>query len=308
MKHFKSIVQLLDHFKDEQTCIDFLEQQKWNGQPVCPHCQHDQVYRVKPGKYRCKAKGCCQYFTVRHNTIYADSRIPLRIWFGAIYLYTTSKKGLSSVQLATQLNITQKTAWFLAHRIREAFVEKVVTPLEGVVEVDEMYVGGLESNKHINKKDKDGRGQNCKHIIIGFVERGGRVRMKHLPNTNADTMQPAVVENVSLDAHLISDAHASYKTLWMVYDNHTIVKNHSSYRTQGTYHTNTIEGFWSIFKRGYVGIYQYMSKEHIMRYCNEFAYRYNTRRVSVEERFEDSIKNLQGVHLNYKQLTGKEKK
>ncbi|GAC1417351.1 MAG: IS1595 family transposase [Flavisolibacter sp.] len=301
---FKNLTQLFDYFKDEATCRGYLEQQRWNGAPECPFCSCTKVYRTKRG-FKCADKFCAKAFTVTVGTIYENTKIGLRTWFAAIYLCTSSKKGISSLQLHRQLGITQKTAWFVLHRIREMLKDKAPHMLKNVVEIDESFVGGKNKNRHADKKvqSTQGRSWKDKTPVLGILERHGNVRVVVTPDTKLTTLYPIMVDNISKGSIMVSDEWYHQKTFNPDYA-HVIINHRDGEYVRGAFHTNTIEGFWSIFKRGIYGIYHQVSPKHLQRYCDEFAARYNTRKILDNERFEASIKNSAG-RLKYNQLIGK---
>lgn len=292
---FKNLVELTLYFPTDQSCREYLEKMRWNGKPVCPHCDNDSAYKFKDSVYY-KCKACRRKFTVLMGTIFEDTKVPLRKWFIAIYLFTSHKKGVSSCQLAKDLGITQKSAWHLLHRIRFAFGIHEPEVLEGEVEADETYVGGKM------KGGKRGRGSENKTPVIGLVERNGRVFTKPVANVKARTLLPIVREMVSKDAHLFTDDLPSYNSLFE-YQHDTIAHSKQIY-VNGEIHTNTIEGYWSQLKRGIFGIYHQVSKKHLHRYCTEFDFRYNTRKGDEVTRFDSVLGKCDG-RLMYQTLTAK---
>lgn len=318
--NFKSLIELNDYFKEEKTCHEFLALQIWeDGKPVCPFCKSTHIYTTKsrspkPSKngipeYRCANKDCTKKFSVTKGTIFESSKIPLRTWYAAMYLLTTNKKGISSVQLAEQLQVTQKTGWFLNHRIREMYKETAPDMLENIVEADETYVGGKNKNRHANKKKGGGTGgrphPDDKTAVVGLLQRGGKVKTFVVPSTGSDIIHPIMVDNVAPGSTVITDSYRSYLGIDNHRYNHVAVKaDPESYKTEGENHTNGIENFWSTFKRGYIGIYHYMSPKHLHRYTNEFGYRFNNKEESGVTKFFDVVKNSGGVRLSYERLVG----
>lgn len=306
---FKTLIQLLDYFKDEETCRTYLEQQRWNGNVECPFCACTKVYRTNRG-FKCADKFCAKKFSVTVGTVYENSKIPLRTWFGAMYLVTAHKKGISSCQLAKDLGITQKTAWFVLHRIREMLTTKAPEKLNNMVEVDETYVGGKYKNMHKSKRVK-AHADNISHTtnkttVVGLLERNNKVRTTILKKGEI-TLKDMVRQHVNLEATVVTDSFIAYKGLNKEYAAHEVVNHILDEYVRGEWHTNTIEGFWSILKRGIYGIYHQVSPKHLQRYCDEFSYRYNSRTIKDNERFELTVKSCEG-RLKYNDLIEKDSK
>nr|WP_294942315.1 IS1595 family transposase [uncultured Mucilaginibacter sp.] len=303
---FKSLTQVLDFFKEETTCVAYLAKSRWNDEPYCPHCGNVGAYVTNRG-FKCKAKECHKKFTVTTGTIFENTKISLRTWFAAMYLCTAHKKGISSLQLSRDLNITQKTAWFVLHRIREMLNLNAGEQLEGVVEMDETYVGGKTANKS-NKKRAELRASGAqfasKTTVVALVERTkGIVKTQVFGKDKLrfNDVFPVIEANVKADALVITDSSTMYGSLKHSFEHETV--NHVQKEfVRGDIHTNTIEGFFSQLKRGIYGIYHQVSPKHLHRYCHEFGYRYNTRTLKDVIRFEDAIKNVNNVRLTYSDL------
>lgn len=300
---FKSLLELLDYFREETTCMEFLAKQRWGNIPCCPKCGSVGAYVIEKGKrFKCK-NGCGSKFSVTVGTVFENTKIPLRTWFAAIYLATAHKKGISSLQLHRDLGITQKTAWFMLHRIRESMREKAPEMLEGTVEADETFVGGKNKNRHADKKVplSQGRSFKDKTPVLGMVQRGGKLITKVISDTRAKTLKPVITQMVQEGSVLITDEWGSYKQLAQPYVHQVINHGEGEYSRNG-FHTNTIEGFWSLLKRGIFGIYHYASPKHLNRYCDEFSYRYNTRKITDTDRFSLLFTKISG-RLTHKALT-----
>ena len=294
MKSFDNIMELSRHFHTEQICRKHLEQIRWGNKPVCPHCNHDKTWRFKDCKiFRCA--GCRKKFTVMVGTIFENTNLPLTKWFMAIYLILNHKKGISSLQLGRDISITQKSAWFMNHRLRELTKSKRST-MSGIVEVDETYIGGKEINKPKHKRSA----LNTKTTVFGMLERGKDIRVKVVSNPSSGNLISEILKNVEPGTYVISDGYYAYKRLGGYYVHLSLQHQHGEY-VRGAAHTNTIEGFWSHLKRSVTGIYHYISPKHTQRYCNASAFRYNTRELTSYERFNLAISNC-GGRLTYKNL------
>lgn len=300
---FKSLKHLIQYFSNEEIAREFLEAHRWQGCPECPHCGSNRWWKIKNSdRYKCGS--CKKKYSVTVGTFMENSNIPLSTWFMAIYVIAAHKSGISSVQLAKDVGITQKSAWFLLHRIREMFKESHPL-LTGMVEGDELYAGGRDRHKKDNEgKLKKGRGAVNKTPIFGLIQRQGKLIYRVIPNTESDTLKPIIRELVDKDAVINTDGHKSYIGLDKEFAAHEVVKHSEGEYVRGIFHTNTIEGAFGQLRRGMYGIYIRMSVKHLQRYCYEFSYRYNTRDLKDYDRFEVLLQSLKG-RLRYKDLIGK---
>lgn len=298
--NFKSVIELVKAFPDEQTCINHLEQLRWNGNVVSPFDEASKVYKCAGNKYKCKNTG--KYFNVRTATLFDNTKIELQTWFVAIYLITGHKKGISSLQLAKDLNVTQKTAWFMAQRIRNCFGIENNHDLDNEVEADESFIGGKNKNRHASKKVENSQGRSVKDKtpVLGMVERNGKLVAKAIANTQAETLTPEIINVVKQSATIYTDEWMGYNSLQRIYD-HAFIKHNQGEYVNGRVHTNTIENFWSLLKRGIIGIYHFTSKKHLQKYVDEFVFRYNTRDNSECTRFNLLLANCTN-RLTYNSL------
>ncbi len=296
MAQFKNLKDLLTKFQDEQACRDFLVQHRWNGTPVCPYCGCNRSYKIEAGKrFKCANKECHKKYSVTVGTVAEDSNIALSTWFGAIYLVSSHKKGISSIQLGKDLGIAQKTAWFMLHRIRES-MKGGNSPLSGKeVEADETFIGGKNINRHLDKKhyDETGKEVDLKFTVMGVIEPGGEVRTKAVNAATKKNATNFIETNISKNTNLVTDASPIYAKIGKKYEH--IVINHSAgiYKFEG-HTTNHMENYWSVLKRGIYGIYHQVSEKHLQRYCDEFAFRFNSRKMKDNDRFELSLQRLTG--------------
>lgn len=301
---FKSVIQVLDYFRDEKVCKAYLAQQRWGGQPVCPHCGNShKIYTTNRG-YKCGNKECHKKFSVTVGTVMEDSKIKLRYWFAAIYYLTSHKRGISSYDLADELGVCQKTAWFLMHRIRKMMHKEAPAKIEVVAQSDESFFGGKNKNRHWDKKVKNSQGRSFKDKtpVLGILEPGevSQIRLFKIPNTEADTIQPYLDANIEPGALLMTDEWKGYAYAHENFDHRFVNHGAREYVSDGI-STNGVENFWSHFKRGIIGVYYHTSRKHLDRYCDEFSYRFNTRNLTDCERFESSLTNVNG-RLTWKQL------
>jgi transposase-like protein len=300
MKTFKSIIQFQKEFSSEEKCREQLELQRWNGTPACPHCASVSVTRFATNNKIFKCKDCRKKFSVTVGTIYENTKIPLTKWFLAQYILAVHSKGISSLQLATMLDVTQKTAWFLNHRIREMLTEKAPQLLHGIVEVDETYVGGKNSNKRKSKRVKGTQGGAGKTMVFGAIQREGKVITKVVADTTAETLIGEIKKNVETGSVMVSDENSAYNAVGKDYKHVTVNHGKEEY-VRGAAHTNSIEGVWSLLKRQIVGIHHNVSPKHLQRYCNEATFRYNQKQSAQDERFSLSLANCEG-RLKYQDL------
>lgn len=300
MKDELSLYEFFSNFPDEESSRLHFEKQRWEGSTKCPHCGSHAVSECKnhkPMPYRCK--DCRKHFSVRTGTVLEDSRLSLHKWLLCIYVMSTSRKGVSSIQMGKHLGCTQKTAWYLMQRIRETW-ENGADKLKGEVEVDETFIGGKEKNKHNSKRRDWGRGGTGKDIVVGAKSREGKVISKHIPDTGRKTLHEFIHANVAKDSIVYTDTWKSYKGL-EGYTHESVNHSVKEYVREKA-HTNGIESFWALLKRGYYGIYHYMSSKHLHRYVSEFSYRYNTRTMGTLELIDTSIVKMVGKHLPYRKL------
>lgn len=302
LPEFKSIFDLLKAFPTEQSCIDHLEKLRWSGNVVSPFDETSKVYKCAGNKYKCKNSG--KYFNVRTNTIFDNTKIPLQKWFLALYVFSSHKKGISSHQLAKDISVTQKSAWFLLHRLRYAFDHPNFKETVGnIVEIDESGIGGEGYNKHESKKVKNEEGNtvNTKTSVIGLRERGGNVIAKVVGDRSKSTLLPIVYRNVKPDAIIMTDENLVYKELDENFVHFTV--NHSAKEYVNMMaHTNGIENFWSHLKRGIDGIYHQVSSQHLQAYVDEFTLRFNTRKFTTQNRFDLILSDVAGKRLTYNSL------
>ena len=301
------VLSLYDFFKkfpNEDAAREFFENKRWSNGKYCPHCGSYSISECKDAKpmpYRCK--DCRKHFSVRTGTTLEESRLPLQKWLMAIYMMTTARKGIPSTQMARELGITQKSAWFLAQRIRESWLatqSENNNKLDGDVEVDETYIGGKEANKHASKKLNNGRGAVGKFIVVGMKQRNGTAIVKKAFDTTAKTLKGFIHQNVIHGANVYTDNFKAYCGL-NGYNHNTVNHSVGEYVRQQV-HTNGIESFWALLKRGYYGIFHYMSFKHLHRYINEFAFRHNTASVGTMAFIEMTVSKMYSRRLTYKEL------
>jgi transposase-like protein len=303
IREFDSLMDLIETFADEQTAIDHLTAIRWRNGAFCPYCGGTRIYHFRDKRTH-KCGDCRQRFSIKVGSIFEDTKIPLRKWFAAIWLITSHKKGIASAQLARDIKVTQKTAWFMLHRLREAArTDSFNRPLAGEIEADETRVGGRERNKHANKKP--GReatsGGKGKAILFGMLKRGGELRVKKVDDVQRLTLLREIGHNVRRGSTVHTDEHTGYWGLEGRGYNHTTV-NHTAgeYASDDGRGVNALEGFWSLLKRAIVGIYHGVSPKHLDRYAEMAAFRYNTRGGPEDARVNLLLARTNGRRLTYK--------
>ena len=294
-----TIIELAQMFPNEEAARQWFEDILWGETGrFCPECGSVDTYECKHAKMPYRCRDCGKYFSVKTGTVMAGSAVPLLKWLYAIYLDVTSLKGVSSMKLHRDIGVTQKTAWHMQQRIREAFKEEGC-PFAGPVEIDETYIGGLEKNKHGDKKMKAGRGGVGKEIVVGIKDRAtNEIRAKVVPDTKKETLHAFIHENVEADAEKFTDEHRSYQGL----DNHRAVNHGLGKWVDEMAHTNGMESFWAMFKKGFHGTFHRMSPAHLHRYINEFAGRHNIRSLDTIDQMRAVAEGMRGKRLPYADL------
>lgn len=306
-----STFQLFALLPDEETARVYLQYRLWPNGPVCPDCKSgDRVSELgecatrKAGFYRCLA--CDFDFTIRTNTIFERSKVPLHKWLYSMYLLVTARKGISSLQLAKEIGVTQKTAWFILGRLREACggPDGPLDKLRGVIEVDEAFFGGKEANKHESKKLHAGRGSVGKLAVLGMRERNGRTRAKVTEIRSLDNVHGEIHANVEVGSQLYTDDHLVFNDLDGLFFQHDTVNHAAGEYARGPVSTNSIESVWAVLKRGLHGVYHHASKKHLFRYVDEFTFRLNEGNVENHTltRLDSFVSATAGKRLTYKRL------
>lgn len=300
----RTLLEAIKYFADLDVSTQFMANMRWPNGVTCPLCESKNVGYIKTRRnWQCK--GCKKQFTVKLGTVMEDSPIGLDKWLSAIWMIVNAKNGVSSWEIHRALGITQKSAWFLLHRIRLAMQTGTFNKFSGPVEADETYVGGKARFMHKSRREKKikGTGGAGKAIVMGILERHGDVKAKVIPDTKKETLHSEVKANVEKGAEVFTDAHDGYIDLAPDYVHKVI--NHAEAYVKGNVHTNGIENFWSLLKRSLKGTYVNVMPFHLFRYVDEQSFRYNNRKFNDSERFLMACNRLSGRRLTYKKLTGK---
>jgi transposase-like protein len=306
----QTLMHAVTYFADPDRCDEYMKSIKWpDGRIFCPACGGLEIGEIKNRrKLQCKAKECRKQFSVKVGTIFEDSPLPLQKWFVAIWSITNAKNGISSCELARAIGVTQKSAWFMLHRIRLAMRTGTFARIKGEIEADESFIGGLSKNMHKNRREHaiTGTGGSGKTAVMGILERSSengasRVKARVVPNTRRDTLQPEIREHVEPGSKLYTDAWIAYRGLSDEYAHEVI--DHAIEYVRGRVHTNGIENFWTLLKRTLKGTYVAVSPEHLNRYLDEQTMRFNERDGTDSDRFMKVMKSVRDRRLTYNRLT-----
>ncbi|MCC6153393.1 MAG: IS1595 family transposase [Candidatus Hydrogenedentes bacterium] len=306
----KTLMEAVRYFADYENCHNFVATMRWSDKETCPHCQSTEVrYMEKVKRFQCR--GCRRQFTLKTGTVFEDSPIGLDKWLCAIWMHVNCKNGVSSYEVHRALGVTQKTAWFMGQRIRLAMQNGSIEKLSGSIEVDETLIGGKARFMSPKRREKMfGKGKNAKTgsfgkvVVMGVLERSGEVRTEVITSTKRKTLDPLVRKHVEKGSNVYTDALASYESLRDEYIHQTI--DHAKAYVSGQIHTNGLENFWSLLKRGIKGTYVSVEPFHLFRYLDEQAYRYNKRKLNDRQRFVEAVRGIIGKRLTYSALTAQE--
>jgi transposase-like protein len=309
---FKTLHQFNEFFHSERVCYEFYEQVRWeDGKPVCPHCGGIKYYKVKArGKfqdipsYRCADRQCDLPFTVRTKSIFEGSKVELKKWYQAIYEISVAKKGISSIELARRIGTSQKTAWYINHRLRQMLTETEPALLTDVVQLDETLIGGKNKNRHADKKIPHSQGRSSKGKTTVFGARGllRQVRTQVIQSADSVTIKPIVERWVKKGSIMVTDEWQAYNILRNDYF-HVAVNHQTGQYVSGAFSSNGIENFWSLFKRSVIGTFHNISAQHIQKYSNELSFKYNNKKDSHTGLFNKIINNAAQERTTYRELT-----
>ncbi len=306
-----TLIEAIRYFSDPDTCLDYMVQSRWPNGITCPTCGSDAVTFLATRRiWKCKATHTKQQFSIKVGTIFEDSPIGLDKWLTTMWLIANAKNGVSSYEIHRSIGVTQKTAWFMLHRIRLAMQSESIDQMGGPVEVDETFIGGAARFMHKDRRERvkgKTRGPVGKTAVIGLLERHGpdghsRVRAKVIPNTRRNVLHPEIKRNVTSGAEVFTDAHPSY-ILLREHFAHSVI-DHAERYVDGRVHTNGVENFWSLLKRAIKGTYVSIEAFHLFRYLDEQSFRFNSRKAVDSDRFQRVTGSIIGKRLTYSQLIG----
>lgn len=305
----KTLQEAVKAFADKQFCTELIAAMRWSdGKAVCPNCKEtNNHFMASRQVWQCKNKECKKQFSVKVGTIFEDSAIGLDKWLLAMWLIVNAKNGISSYELHRAIGITQKSAWFVLHRVRLAMTVGSIEKLSGEIEVDETYVGGKSKNMHAKKRKelKMTRGYEHKTGVMGLVQRGGKVRAKVIKKADTPTLLGTIAEHVEIGSTVITDDAGGYRNMTDDYTHQVI--NHAVEYVRGSVHTNSIENFWSLLKRSIKGTYVSVSPAHLQKYVEEQMFRFNERKTNDQIRFVMLLDHISGKRLTYTDLIGYER-
>lgn len=300
-QQFETLFEMMQAFPDEQAAIDHFTAIRWRDGAFCPQCGSTKVYHFSDKRTH-KCGDCRKRFSIKVGTIFENSKIELRKWLFAIWLITSHKKGIASTQLAKDIGVTQKTAWFMTHRLRHAISTKSFNrPLSGEIESDETFIGGKEKNKHAWQRTGGKQGGSGKIAVLGMLERGGELRTEITPNLRAATLQERIRDNVEPGSAIMTDEHGAFLGLQGDYNHHRVNHSAGEYVRHFCLHTNGIESVWALFKRQIVGTHHFLSPKHLSRYLGEMTWRFNLREMGEGSRVNALLAQTTG-RLTYKEL------
>jgi transposase-like protein len=301
----KTLQEAIVYFSSPDNCREYLVARRWPNGVVCPTCGGTSVTaQPKYNRWQCASHHDRRQFTLKTGTIFEDSPIGLDKWLAVMWLVVNCKNGISSYEIHRAIGVTQKSAWFMSHRVRLALGIESSEKLSGHVEVDETFIGGLARNRHSNKRKHEGTGGAGKVAVMGLLERHGKVRAHVVPNTQAASLQPRIRQHVEQGSNLYTDKWVSYKHLDEEFIHGVI--NHAERYVDGQIHTNGIENFWALLKRGLKGTYVSVEPFHLFRYLDEQCFRFNNRTLTDGQRFDIASRAIIGKRLTFAQVTGKD--
>jgi len=307
----KNLIEAVQYFSDEATCVEFIARLKWdNGEPCCPKCGSLNVIGLKTRPvYKCREKGCEKQFSVKVGTIFEGCNVPLSKFLVCFWLLANAKNGISSHEVARALSVSQKTSWHMLHRVRKAMEEELEMQLTGAVEIDECVIGGKAVHMHKARKEsltKKKAVTGNKTLVLGMVERGGRVRAKVVENARRDTLLPEILQNISPEANVYTDKLKSYALLKDHFESHESVDHFHGEYVNGKAHTNSLENYWCLLKRSVKGTYTKVAPFHTDRYLSEQSFRFNYRKTTDYGRFMQLCSMIFGKRLKFNELIGAE--